>query len=405
MSNGFRLVRIAGIDVYLDWSLILIFTLISFSLAGGLFPAWHPDWTPGLRWTTALVAAVAFILAVLLHELSHAFVARMFDMRVPRITLFVFGGMAHMQDEPKSWKAELAIAIIGPIVSLAIGLGCLWLGSVLAAPLPDEKGQMEAFLKQLGPAATLLFWLGPVNVTLAVFNLIPGFPLDGGRVLRALLWGSSGNYLRATRWASRLGQAFAALLIAAGFAMVLGVQIPYLGRGVVNGLWLALIGWFLNNAALMSYRQLVIRESLNDVPVERLMQRAFRTVQAHTAIRDLAEDFLNTSQRAFPVLSEGRFAGLVCLEDLRKVPREQWVQRTAADIMTPEQALASLKPGDNAADALMLLARRNVNQLPVCEHRQLIGLIQREDIMRWLMLFGEEPRARHSVAHPRTSAT
>jgi Zn-dependent protease/CBS domain-containing protein len=386
MGKGLTLGYIARIEIRLDWSLLIIFALISLMLAMGLFPAWHPDWGPALRWGTALAAAVIFLVSVLLHELSHALVGRAQGMTINRITLFIFGGMAHLEDEPRTWKAEFWMAIVGPLTSLVLGIGFIWLAGLLGAGEIDPTAP-QAGLAELSPAATLLLWVGPVNILLAIFNMVPGFPLDGGRVLRALLWGATGNRRRATRWASRLGQLFAWMLIGAGLAMVLGIRVPFFGVGL-GGLWLALIGWFLNNAALMSYRQLIVRETLEDVPVRTLMQTGLRAVAPEMNIeRFVREHLLHTDQRAFPVLdSRDRLQGLVCQEDIRRIPQADWPQTPVQAVMTPAQKLTSITPGFDAAEALELLSRRAVNQLPVTEGDRLVGMVRREDLLRWLAL-------------------
>ncbi|MBN1236965.1 MAG: site-2 protease family protein [Gammaproteobacteria bacterium] len=390
MARGFHLGRIAGIDVYLDWSLAIIFTLVTVSLGAGGFPAWHPDWGMLTIWATAIAAAVLFLASVLTHEMSHALVGRMHGIEVPQITLFVFGGMAQMREEPHSWRPELWMAIAGPVTSLVLGGAFIALGMLLSAPPPLEGEDPQEFFAALGPVATLLFWLGPINVILGLFNLVPGFPLDGGRVLRAVLWGATGDLVRATRWASNAGRAFAWLLIGTGFAMALGVTVPIFGTGLAGGLWLALIGWFLNNAAVMSYRQLMLRESLADVPVSRLMQRAVRTVGPGVSVQSLVDDYvLRAEQRAFPVVEHDRMLGLVCLRDVYKLPRDEWAATTVERIMTPADAVAHVAPGDSGADAMNELSRRQVNQLPVVEGGRVAGMLRREDVLRWLSLYGD----------------
>ncbi|MGD2074951.1 MAG: site-2 protease family protein [Gammaproteobacteria bacterium] len=391
MRNGFRLGRIAGIEVQVDWSLLIIFFLITFSLAAGLFPAWHPDWSPGLSWLTALVAAVAFFASVLAHELSHALVGRSKGIEVRRITLFIFGGMAHMENEPRAWRAELWMAIVGPITSLVLGALFLALAGMTIDTAALDPEHPERIFATLAPLPTVLLWLGNINIILGLFNLVPGFPLDGGRVLRAVMWGITGNMRRATRWASLGGQFFAWLLIASGVAMMLGLQVPLFGTGFVPGLWLAFIGWFLNNAALVSYRQLLVRQALEDVPVTRLMQTDFSTVSPDTTVDGLIHHhLLGTEQRSFPVAEDGRLIGMVCLQDIRRIAREVWPQTTAREIMTPLDKLARVAPGDDAAAVLEVLARQQVNQLPVMEDGELRGLVRREDILRWLMVYGGE---------------
>lgn len=391
MPNGFRLGRIAGINIYADWSLSIIFFLITLSLAAGVFPRWHPEWSAGIIWGTAFAAAALFIASVLIHELSHALVGRAHGIEIRRITLFIFGGMAQMENEPRTWRAELWMAIVGPITSLLLGAIFLFLGGLAAGPIEMEPEAPEELFSALNPLATLLMWLGPINIILGLFNLVPGFPLDGGRVLRAIMWGITGNLRQATRWASGAGQVFAWALIITGFAMMLGIQVPVFGSGFVSGIWLAFIGWFLNNAALVSYRQLLVREALEDVPVARLMQTNFLIAAPEMPISTLVDEHLMRSdQRAFPVEENGRLAGMVSLPDIRKVSRQDWPDTTVRDIMTPAREIVSTSPAEDAADALFTLARRNVNQLPVVENGNICGLIRREDILKWLSLYGEQ---------------
>lgn len=385
--RGFRLARIAGIDVHVDWSLAIIFFLIVTSLAGGLFPLWHPEWSRGLTFAVAIGAALLFFGSVLAHELSHSLVGRIYGMQVRRITLFIFGGMAHLEDEPRDWKAEFWMAIVGPLTSLAIGAACLTIAILTAGSIDVAAESPARVLASLGPMPTLLVWLGQVNTVLALFNLVPGFPLDGGRVLRAITWGITGNLRRATRIASSAGQGFAWLLIALGIAMVLGLRVPVFGTGLVNGLWLCFIGWFLNNAALMSYRQLLTREALDDVPVSRLMNTRFEVVTPDMTVQQLVEDYLlHSQQRAFPVVEGERLVGLVCQRDVDRLEAAYRPVTPVRSIMTPTHELSMVAPHADAFDVLGMLAEREVNQLPVVEAGRVLGLIRREDVLKWLAL-------------------
>src|SRR3989304_1275370 len=199
IAAGLRLGRIAGIEIAADWSLLIIFWLIAFTLAVGVFPGWHPDWGAALSWATALAAALLFFASVLVHELSHALVGRAHGIVIRRITLFMFGGMAQMENEPSTWRAEFAMAIVGPLASLALGIPFLGLAAISSAPRDIDPDKPQETFAALAPLPTLLVWLGPVNIILALFNLVPGFPLDGGRVLRAILWAVTGNLRMAPR--------------------------------------------------------------------------------------------------------------------------------------------------------------------------------------------------------------
>lgn len=389
MGSGLRLGEIAGIEIRVDWSLLVIFFLIANSLALGLVPRWHPDWGPALVWGTAVGAAVALLASVLAHELSHALAGRGLGVAVRRITLFVFGGIAQMEQEPPNWRAELGMAIAGPVTSAVLGVLFLLVAAAVG-PVEVDLADPAQLFASLGVGATLLLWLGQVNLVLAAFNLVPAFPLDGGRVLRALIWAITGDLRRATRWASAAGQAFAWFLITTGIAMMAGVRVPFFGTGLIGGLWIAFIGWFLNNAAALSYRQLLIREALRDVPVSRLMLTRFATVPPDLSVSALVETYLLPSeQRAFPVVVDGRLEGMVCLREIRRLEHTAWEATAVRDIMVPAERLAVARPNDGAAEVLAVLAGRNLNQLPVLEDGQVRGLVRREDILRWLALYAD----------------
>ncbi|HEY0846445.1 MAG TPA: site-2 protease family protein [Noviherbaspirillum sp.] len=403
MNTGFRIGRIAGIDIHLDWSLLIVFFLIVFSLGGSLFPYWHPDWSVAQSWLTAAAAAVLFFVSVLLHELSHALVGRRHGMGVKRITLFVFGGMAQMEDEPRHWRGELWMAIVGPITSLVIGVACGIAAGAIAGRTSIDPENIGATLSQLGAVPTLLLWLGQINILLALFNMVPGFPLDGGRVLRAALWGITGNLRKATRMASAAGQLFAWVLIISGLAMMLGIRVPVFGTGFIGGLWISFIGWFLNNAALMSYRQLIIKESLENVPVTKLMQTGFKVVPPDLPVDRLVDDYLlHSDQRGFPVVAGDRLIGMVCLEDVRKQERRTWPFRAVRDIMTPASSLRHVMPQDDVHKALTLLGDGRINQIPVVEDGVVRGLVRREDVLKWLALYeNADARTAATLEHAR----
>jgi Zn-dependent protease/CBS domain-containing protein len=385
MRNGVSLGHLFGINIRIDWSWLFIFLLIAWNL-GSAYSRIHPEWGGGVAWGIGILAAVLFFVSVLLHELAHSLVAQAQGIPVRSITLFLFGGVSNIQREPSSPKAEFLIAVVGPATSLILGVILLGLAGVSAGPI-DSMTASAGMLAELNPITTMLLWLGSTNILLGIFNLIPGFPLDGGRVLRSILWAITGNLRRATRWASIVGQVIAWLLILAGIDIVFGADIPFLGSGFVNGLWIAFIGWFLNSAATQSYQQLVVQDMLHDVPVARLMRSNPPTVSSTISTADLVHNHvMGTDEYAFPVVDDGTLVGIVTLEDIRVVPRDRWESTLVRDIMTPTSELVVATPEEDAADALNKLTGKDVRQLPVVSNGRVAGLLRSRDIMRWLQL-------------------
>ncbi|MGM0575413.1 MAG: site-2 protease family protein [Myxococcota bacterium] len=392
-GTGMNLGRLFGIRVRVDASLLIIFALVVFNLGAGVFPHWHADWGLALTWGVALGAAILFFLSVLAHEMAHSLVARAYGIPVRSITLFLFGGVSDIQREPPSPKSEFVMAAAGPLTSIGLGFLLLWLAGLASnVNMADVEQAQEAFAA-LGPGVTLLVWLGTINIILGFFNLIPGFPLDGGRVLRAILWGATGDLMKASRWAAMIGQLTGWAFIGVGVAMVFGIRVPIFGTGLVSGLWLAFIGWFLSRAAAASFGQVVIRNALEDVPVERVMSTDAARVPAGLSLEDLVDDWMmRTDQRAFPVEDEdGHVVGLVCLDDVRNVPRGDRPDTRVRDVMTPTERLTTLTPRDSAADAFLELSRNEFGQIPIVDRGQWRGFVRRQDILRWLELHADMP--------------
>ncbi|MBX3203537.1 MAG: site-2 protease family protein [Labilithrix sp.] len=385
--GGLRLGQIAGIEIYIDWSLAIIFGLVAVGLGAGALPRWHPQWSLLLQWTVAVAASVAFFASILVHELSHALVGKLVGVNVPRITLFVFGGMAHMHGEPSSPKAELFMAAVGPLTSLFIGIVASFTGvqlALLAGGLPSDPEQL---VRVAGPIATVLLWLGPLNVMLALFNLVPGFPLDGGRLLRALLWWATGNFDTATRWASGAGRAVGWALITVGLLMALGYRVPFFGTGIGGGLWVALIGWFLNHAARASWAALRVRTRLAHLPVREVMRAGLDTVVPDMTLAELVRHHvMRSDQTSFPVLEGDDLSGAISVRDIQLVPNADWPTVTVRQVMTPASELPKIEADADASAALECLAERDLEQLPVVDHGRLSGFIRRQDILKWLSL-------------------
>ena len=383
-GSSLKIGRVFGIDIRIDYSWLFIFVLVTWNL-GTTFGSAHPSWGRVLAWGTALSASLLFFGSVLAHELAHSVVAKAQGVPVRNITLFLFGGVSNIQREPDSAGHEFLMAIVGPLTSIVIGLALLFVGQGITGPLGDALANPSDVLSRMSPLATLLVWLGSINLTLGLFNLIPGFPLDGGRVLRSILWALTRNLQMATRWAAGVGQAIAWLMIIGGVAMVFGARIPFFGTGFVSGLWLAFIGWFLNSASAQSYQQLVVHDILEGIPVSRMMRPNPPTVTSDLSVSNLVADYLlGKDDHAFPVIDNGGLAGLVCLHDVRLVNHSAWNTTKVSGIMTPISKLVVTSPDEDAAKALNKLMQRDVGQLPVVQDGRLVGLLRRQDIISWL---------------------
>jgi Zn-dependent protease/predicted transcriptional regulator len=389
--GGFALGRLFGVQIYVDWGLSLLLVILTANLGVGLLPAWHPDWHPAVTWGLALAAALLFLASILVHELSHAIVGRRYGIPISSITLFIFGGAANMEEEPETPRAEFLMAGVGPLTSILLGVLCTAaaIPAVMAALREHSAAQA---MSRIGPVATLLVWLGPTNVVLGVFNLLPAFPLDGGRLLRSALWVTTGDLQRATHWASRLGRVFAWLMIGLGAAMALGVRVPLLGSGFAQGAWLALIGWFLNSAAAGSYRRIVARELLRRLPVAKLMRLDVSTIGPDDDLERLAEvQARRGEQSSIPVVRGDQLMGVIDAKAATAVPRCDWRFAHVRDVMQGPEQLTCVAPDDDASVALERLTGENLDQMPVVKDGRLHGLLWRRDIVRWLELqLGEQ---------------
>jgi Zn-dependent protease/CBS domain-containing protein len=384
-GRGLRVGSLIGIDIHLDASLIIIFVLVVWMLGGNVFPAWHQEWSAVQNWTTGLAAGILFFISLLLHELAHAVVARKYGISVPRITLFLFGGMAEIEDEPDTPKTEFFIAIAGPLTSLFLGLFFSLLAGYMAG---SEFAQMlvadqQAAMAMLAPLPTLLFWLGPINIMLALFNMVPGFPLDGGRVLRAAWWWMTGDLDRATRLASDAGRLFGWFLMGMGFFRALS-------GAFVQGLWMILIGWFLTSAASTSYAQMKTQRTLKGRLVRDLMRRHFETAGADLPVSDFVNDhLLQSPQVLWPVLADGRLVGFVTLEEVKRLSPEERESLRVGDILQTDLTGISVHPEMDAAKAIQLLSASST-PLAVVRDDEIVGLLSQADAVKWLALHDDQ---------------
>ena len=368
MRGSLNLGTVLGIPIRLHVSWFLIAVLITWTLAAGYFPQEYPGWAATTYWLIGGVTAILFFASVLIHELGHSVLALREQVPVKSITLFIFGGVAQIGREPPTAGAEFRIAIAGPLSSL--GLAALFGG--LGSALGDNT-----------TLAAPLAYLGRINLLLAVFNMIPGFPLDGGRVLRAALWAFGGSFRNATKWASRAGR-----VVAYGF-ILLGVGQALLG-GLLNGLWLAFIGWFLNNAAESSYQQVRVRDMLAGVKARNVMTEQCLTVPSGLAVDRLVEEHvLAGGQRCFFVADNGSMEGLITLHNIRGLPREQRSGLTTGQVMTRIDGVLRVHPEDDVWSVLQQMDENDVNQVPVMDNGRFLGLITRENLLHDIRLRAE----------------
>lgn len=364
MLRDIRIGRIFGIEIDISYSWFFIFALVTVTLAFGLFPARFPQHSAVVNFAMGIFTSAVFFASLLFHELSHSLVANLNKIPIRKITLFIFGGMSQMSQEPGSPSAELKMAIAGPASSFflagffyAVYLGAL--GAGLSSPF-------------WGP----FIWLAEINFLLAVFNLAPGFPLDGGRVLRAIIWSATNDLERATHAASRAGEGVAFMLMAGGFLLFV--------FGSLGGIWLILIGWFLYQAAETSYRQLILQQSLSDVHVREIMTGPVQTVDPGLKLDELVDQyFLKFRYGRFPVVEDGTLLGVVTLHDIKQVPRERWHDVSAGQVIEQIGEDLFVKPEDQAVEALMKMAREDIGHLLVVdENNRLVGIVTRTDIIR-----------------------
>ncbi len=357
----------------MNYSWFIIFALVTVSLASQ-FPML---WTPEIRWTAALVTSLLFFCSVLGHELAHSVVALSFGIPVKGITLFVFGGVSQIAREATKPRAEALIAVVGPLMSLALA-GLFYGIQALAGPREETLAVMTG-------------WLAAINLNLAVFNLIPGFPLDGGRVLRALLWWVRGDYRAATRIAVIVGRGVAWTFILVGALSALGTpviaELTGLRIGFLGGLWIAFIGWFLDSAATSTHNQMAFRESLAGYTARDVMTRDLPMISRYTSLqRVVDENLLLQDQRFLLIGSNGILDGIVTLRNIRAVPKERWSITIAGDAMTPLHRMKYVSPQAEALSVLESMDEADVNQMPVVDRDIVVGMVSRDRLLHIIRL-------------------
>lgn len=362
--RGLNLLRIHGIQITVDYSWFIIFFLVVYSMAESYFPPAEKFRSTPQYWLMGITAASLFFLSVLAHELAHSLVALRQGIRVHSIRLFIFGGLAQISSEPKSGRNEFLIALAGPATSMAIGLASWFFYVFLLL-----GGSYQ-------PLAAMALNLAIANFGLALFNMIPGFPLDGGRILRAILWDRWNDLTRATKTVSQIGNAVALSLI------LLGVVLLFFTQLMIGGLWVVFIGLFMKQSAVGSYQAAVLKEALSGVQIRQIMTENVVAVDWLKSLEELVKDYVYRFQfTSFPVFDRDEFMGMVSLSDVRTVPKELWGFKQVRDVMTPADHVLSLGPTDDATEALSRMASADVGRMPVLEDGHLVGIVSRRDIM------------------------
>ncbi len=359
LSSGLVIGRIRGIEIRVHWSWLFVFTLVTWTLSN-YYGNQYPEWGPAVRTLGALATAVMFFVSVLLHELSHAVTAQRFKMQVPSITLFIFGGVSNILGEMQSARQEFLIAFAGPAMSFV--LGGVFTG--LAVVVGGNVGEVLAYL-------------GFVNVLLGAFNLLPGFPLDGGRVFRSIVWARTKDHATATRIATTVGSAIGWLMIAGGILITLRVSL--------FGLWYVMIGFFLKSAAESAWNQLIVERALAKVRAEDVMRPPPDPLPEDTLVQRIVDEHvLARGERCLLLEREGRVTGLVTTTDLARVPRDRWPLTRAHEVMVQTADVATCAPDTLVSDAMKTMVERDVHQLPVIEAGQLVGMLTRGDVLSQL---------------------
>jgi Zn-dependent protease len=371
LEASFKLGRIKGIEIGIHYSWLFIFALLTYSLAVSFFPSIYGDWSTAQYWIIAAIASLLLFASVVAHELGHSFTAIAKGIPVHNITLFIFGGVASLSQEIKEAKTEFLVAIAGPAVSLLIAV-------VSAGGMYLLRGVSEQL-------SAIFEYLALANGILVVFNLIPGFPLDGGRVFRSIVWGATHSMERATRIATRLG-------VIIGYLFIIGGVFVIFSGDVISGIWFGAIGWFLQNAAEQSMQQFRMQNTVQGVLVGSLMMRNPPVVDPGISLDQLVQQyFIGQNLRGVPVVQQGVLLGIITLTDMRGTPQSDWPSLRVADRMTPRYRLITVTPETPIEVAMQSMSEHDIHQIPVVANGVLIGLLTRSTIIRYLQLGERAP--------------
>ncbi len=376
-TKRFTIFKLLGFEVKIDLSWLILAVLVTWSLAVGFFPSYIQGLPPEYYWWMGIAGTVGLLFSIIFHELSHSVVARRLGLPMKGITLFIFGGVAEMEKQPASPRVEFWMAIAGPLSSVALSVICYGFYNIARTNYwpPSVIG--------------VLYYLGYLNILLAAFNMIPAFPLDGGRVLRAALWRWKNNLRWATQVGSRIGSGFGA-----GF-IILGVVTVIQGN-FISGMWWALIGFFLRSAAHASYQQLVVKQMLEGEPISHFMNTSPVTVPPSITIKDLVEDYVyKHHHKMFPVVDNSQLVGCVTTRDIRETPREEWDRHTVSEMTEHCSKENTVSPNLDAASAMSMMAKDGKSRLMVVDHGRLVGIVALKDIMKFLSIKMELEQPAH----------
>ena len=383
MRGSWRIGRIAGIEIGIHYTWLLALFIFTWLLGQG-FSSTYQGWQSYLYYVAGFLATAMLFVSVLIHELAHSLVARARGLPVSSITLFILGGVSNLTEEPEKPGVEFVMAIVGPLTSLALGIifWIIWFIITKTWVLPVFSINIPAAKQTLGVA--VIGFLAYTNIALTIFNLLPGFPLDGGRVFRSILWRASGNLLKATNIAATVGR-----VVGWGF-MALGVILAIFTQfGFVNGLWFVFIGWFLNSAADNSRYEATLREHLTGVLVGQVMEKDIESVRPDIYISDLVQTiFIQKRKRAIPVVDADNLVGIVTISDVKAVPQEKWPITPVSQVMHREP-IHAVKPEDDLNAAMKIIAQYDLNQIPVLSRGKLVGVLTRADVINYLQLSQE----------------
>jgi Zn-dependent protease len=373
MRGSFKIGKIAGIEIGIHYTWIFAFFLFAWIFAASTFPALFPRWSIAEYWISGVIVSILIFVSVLIHELCHSLVAISRGMKVTSIVFFIFGGVSNIEKEPESAWVEFIMSGAGPASSVV--LGGVFYGLALLA---RYSGQVDT------PLLGILALMAQINIILAIFNLVPGFPLDGGRVFRSIVWGITRSLHKATLIAGNVGRAFGWAMILFGIALFFNTSIWIFQGGIISGIWFVFIGWFLTSAADGAMREESLQTQLAGVHVKDVMNRYPECVSPNASVESIVHgSFIQRGIRALPVCTENGLQGIITLSDVKKLSQERWANTPVQEIMT-RSPLESVNENDDLNGALRILASKGLNQIPVMGNGQLVGLLSRADVIRYL---------------------